>query len=35
MGRYGSVSCLVVAASKDAKLESELKKLMELLKCVA
>ncbi len=34
MGHHGSVSRLVVAASKDAKLESELKKLMKLLKCV-
>ena len=34
MGHHGSVSRLVVAASKDAKLESELKKLMKMLKCV-
>ena len=34
MGHHGSVSRLVVAASKDAKHESELKKLMRMLKCV-
>jgi putative transposase len=33
MGHPGSVSRLVVAASKDAKHESELKKLIKLLKC--
>lgn len=34
MGHHGSVSRLVVAASKDEKLERELKKLIKLLKCV-
>ena len=34
MGHPGSVSRLVVTASKDAKHESELKKLIRLLKCV-
>lgn len=34
MGHPGSVSRLVVTASKDAKHESELKKLIKLLKCV-
>ena len=34
MGHHGSVSRLVVAASKDAKQESELKKLIKRLKCV-
>lgn len=34
MGHHGSVSRLVVAAEKDAKHESELTKLMKLLKCV-
>jgi hypothetical protein len=33
MGHSGSVTRLVVAASKDAKHGSELKKLMKLLKC--
>lgn len=32
MGHHGSVSRLVVAASKGAKHESELKKLMKMLK---
>jgi hypothetical protein len=34
MGHHGPVSRLVVAASMEAKLESELKKLMKLFKCV-
>jgi hypothetical protein len=34
MGQHGSVSRLVVTASKEAKLESELKNLMKFLKCL-
>jgi hypothetical protein len=32
MGHHGSVNRLMIAASKNAKLESELKKLIKLLK---
>lgn len=34
MGHHGSVSRPVVAASKDKKLERELKNPIKLLKCV-
>ena len=35
MGHHGSVSRLVVAASKNEKQERELKKLVKILKCVS